>query len=64
MNVRIHYFMTGSALLFLALILIKPSLMNQNSGEENCLAHGRTDCISRAQEYKMNNLGESRFLLN
>lgn len=66
MNMRIHYLVTGVALIFLGLVITHPRhLTSPSTPERSCkMVRGKMDCIYRYTEYKINKNTEVNYKLN
>lgn len=51
MELKLHYFMTFIALLFLAVIVVKPEKLQQYD-EENCVSLSEMNCSFQSSSFK------------
>lgn len=65
MNIKLHYFVTFSALFFLGLIIKNPDPLPGQNAERSCrVAKGKMDCYYKYTENRINKNSEVQYRLN
>ena len=66
MNIKVHFFVTSVALLFLGIIAVRPGALHRVQGEESIcrMTKGKMDCVVKNANYRINDMGQVPYSIN